>query len=640
MKRNAIAALSTGIVLGGAILVGYWSILDPQWFGAGKAPERLELGSAVPASGPHAGADADATKTAALPSGGPSASPPDAGSNKAATGGRVLDGRKSRGEASDRAPAAGSDEEAGSAPTAETPANEQPAEKASTDLPTFDLLRIEPDGSAVVAGRAPAGSRVSLVENERELASDDVGPGGDFALFLNEPLSVGDHQIRIVTASEDGSKQVSDEVAIVSVPPAGHEDQLLAMIEAPNQPSRLVSVPEAKAGPESQQPSSSSGEAANRSARAGEEKEPSLVASTDETVDQPATADADRALAPAEPAEGIAAGDEPAPQDDSTDIAALDRSPAGDPAALADGNEPSTEAQAATDAHAEAVLQLMVEAVEVENGNVFVAGAASRGSTVRVYVDNGLLGEDRASAHSRFLVSGEALIETGDHMIRADELGPDGSISARAEVPFFKPQDGSMAAVAPSPSEPAPAANVTPAPDETRIAAASQPNRTTAPDAAGDRSGPVVESAAQGSDHPATAKSGQPPADAPATPNEQVATLDAGRDNALSPAPQRPTADGHAARDVAPDAAAPDDGQTVTVYRQPALTPREGRALIRRGDTLWAISRETYGLGRRYTVIYLANDDQIRNPDLIYPGQVFRLPHDDGDKASNAVRSQ
>jgi nucleoid-associated protein YgaU len=44
------------------------------------------------------------------------------------------------------------------------------------------------------------------------------------------------------------------------------------------------------------------------------------------------------------------------------------------------------------------------------------------------------------------------------------------------------------------------------------------------------------------------------------------------------------------------------------------------------GDSLWRISRNTYGAGMRYAVVYRANRDQIRNPDRIYPGQVFVLP--------------
>ena len=53
-----------------------------------------------------------------------------------------------------------------------------------------------------------------------------------------------------------------------------------------------------------------------------------------------------------------------------------------------------------------------------------------------------------------------------------------------------------------------------------------------------------------------------------------------------------------------------------------------GKAIIRHGDNLWTIARRVYGSGIKYTTIYTANSDQIRDPDLIYPGQVFDLPQD------------
>ena len=56
--------------------------------------------------------------------------------------------------------------------------------------------------------------------------------------------------------------------------------------------------------------------------------------------------------------------------------------------------------------------------------------------------------------------------------------------------------------------------------------------------------------------------------------------------------------------------------------------------IIRRGDNLWTIARRTYGRGIRYTIIFEANTDQIRNPHLIFPGQVFKLP-ENGDGAGN-----
>ncbi|MEK9661587.1 MAG: LysM peptidoglycan-binding domain-containing protein [Alphaproteobacteria bacterium] len=53
----------------------------------------------------------------------------------------------------------------------------------------------------------------------------------------------------------------------------------------------------------------------------------------------------------------------------------------------------------------------------------------------------------------------------------------------------------------------------------------------------------------------------------------------------------------------------------------------EGRVVvIQPGDYLWKIARARYGSGVRYTLIYEANRGQIRNPDLIYPGQVFTIP--------------
>lgn len=47
---------------------------------------------------------------------------------------------------------------------------------------------------------------------------------------------------------------------------------------------------------------------------------------------------------------------------------------------------------------------------------------------------------------------------------------------------------------------------------------------------------------------------------------------------------------------------------------------------VQPGNSLWAIAEETYGDGIMYVQVFEANADLIRDPDLIYPGQVFRLP--------------
>ncbi|MCQ4161052.1 LysM peptidoglycan-binding domain-containing protein [Roseomonas sp. GC11] len=56
------------------------------------------------------------------------------------------------------------------------------------------------------------------------------------------------------------------------------------------------------------------------------------------------------------------------------------------------------------------------------------------------------------------------------------------------------------------------------------------------------------------------------------------------------------------------------------------LPPGPGRLTVQPGNSLWRIARRTYGRGVRYTIIYRANRDQIRDPARIYPGQIFTLP--------------
>ena len=58
-----------------------------------------------------------------------------------------------------------------------------------------------------------------------------------------------------------------------------------------------------------------------------------------------------------------------------------------------------------------------------------------------------------------------------------------------------------------------------------------------------------------------------------------------------------------------------------------AVEPAPGQNyVVQRGNNLWRIAQRAYGAGTRYVVIYSANPDQIRNPDKIYPGQVFKIP--------------
>jgi len=70
-------------------------------------------------------------------------------------------------------------------------------------------------------------------------------------------------------------------------------------------------------------------------------------------------------------------------------------------------------------------------------------------------------------------------------------------------------------------------------------------------------------------------------------------------------------------------------GRVEVPFNRAAAAPETlaaGHVAIEHGQSLWTIAQRVYGNGTRYTAIYEANRDQIRNPDLIYPGQVLAVP--------------
>ena len=82
----------------------------------------------------------------------------------------------------------------------------------------------------------------------------------------------------------------------------------------------------------------------------------------------------------------------------------------------------------------------------------------------------------------------------------------------------------------------------------------------------------------------------------------------------------RPVTDNKMTDRSAPEAGGPSQASLPSRKRSPSAV------IVSRGDSLWRISRATYGSGELYPLVLRANRSQIRNPDLIYPGQSFVLP--------------
>jgi len=93
-----------------------------------------------------------------------------------------------------------------------------------------------------------------------------------------------------------------------------------------------------------------------------------------------------------------------------------------------------------------------------------------------------------------------------------------------------------------------------------------------------------------------------------------------------APSPAAPPQSPAAPRAPAPVQQASSEMPAPSATTNDAVVPNVSTATVTHGDSLWRISRKIFGLGIRYTLIYEANASQIRNPNLIYPGQIFVVP--------------
>jgi nucleoid-associated protein YgaU len=282
-----------------------------------------------------------------------------------------------------------------------------------------------------------------------------------------------------------------------------------------------------------------------------------------------------------------------------------------------------------------------IDAVDYDTaGNIVFSGQGEQGNTARIYVDNDFLGDAPVGEDGRWTFAGTATISQGVHSLRVDGLDAKGNVLNRVEVPFFREDQTKVAEAtqpaAPAPEQPAaeqPAAASEPAEAEQppATAAAEPADAAVAPVAAAETTQPAAEQPAAEqpvAEQPAVEQpaaeqpAAEQPAVAEAAPEQPATETEAGGSNtaeAPEPAPAETVAAPVApAQETAEAAPAPESAS-------PAV-PREGRIVIQPGNNLWRISRVLYGTGSKFTTLYEANKDQIRNPNLIYPGQVFRTP--------------
>lgn len=363
--------------------------------------------------------------------------------------------------------------------------------------PSFGLVRVERDGSAVIAGEGPANELVQLIEGAKVLAKTTISAAGEFVFVLDDPLTPGAHELFLRVIPKDGPASLSSSFAFVDVPKPKTIGEVTVLLAEAGKPSQILQKPQA--GSEDNQANS----------------ENNIVTATAQSK-----------------------------------------------ITLAKPQEETAEKVESKKTEASSLAPVLIEAADVENGKIFIAGSAEPLTSVNIYLKNELLGTAQVADNGAFLFEGSSTLEPGRYDIRADMIKGGASVLARAEVTLVH--------------EPEVAADI--AKEEPKEDVASVQKQE-----------PSIQQ------------------EVPVDVVEEKKVEDKSEQTALS--------------------TTSDNLEKEEPSQQDKKEIQTGSAvIIRRGDSLWTVARRNYGAGIRYTTIFEANRDQVRDPHRIYPGQVLKIP--------------
>ena len=522
---------------------------------------------AAPAEGPVAGDEQAGSAAETVTADAPAAAADDAQPRPAPDDDRAADVTAAADPVADSPPQVSTDQAGTDTQIAvpEPGAGEDTDRSPAPTPPSFDIVRVDAEGNALVAGRAMPGSLVELLLDGKSLAEETADQGGTFVAMTLIPPSPLPQSLSLRMSSSGHSPTPSEQTVLIAPARAGADvpvseaaPELAGLAEdaAPNAapgaapPPALPASPGAVALPGAGDTGAPVGAAQDLAPRP-------QTAATSDAVTVPeggqspearpgsdgAVAVAEAPLAPAaSPSEGDAVTtgvDASGPDQPQADTAAqitqpdqpgvAEVDPAREPPAAGAEEAPATTVAAApavilTDPEGVRVLQqggetpqalasIALDSISYDDaGDVTLAGRGTGTGFVRIYLNNNPVHTQRIAADGSWRTP-LPQVDTGVYTLRLDEVDEEGQVVSRVETPFKREEPGVLAAA-----------------------------------------------------------------------------LERQKD------------------------ADPDNPVTVVT--------------VQKGNTLWGISRERYGRGILYVHVFDANRDQIRDPHWIYPGQVFALPSD------------
>ncbi|MBT4590148.1 MAG: LysM peptidoglycan-binding domain-containing protein [Rhodospirillaceae bacterium] len=259
-------------------------------------------------------------------------------------------------------------------------------------------------------------------------------------------------------------------------------------------------------------------------------------------------------------------------------------------------------------------------------GDTVMAGRASPGAKVEIYDGSKKIGEVTADKRGEWVFVPSSPLPPGSRQLSLKMINPDGSvISSESDVVLVVPEKGKDIAGKPTDEPSQPLAMKVPTKPGGRLEILQKPKA--------DADISLTIDAVDYDDSGQLDIIGKAPAEATVNLYLNNEFLGRGKSNDRGLWRQTPDRKVKAgmytvrADHVGKDGKVKSRMEVVFARSVPLTGIKPGTlVVVESGHSLWRIARKTYGTGFRYTVIYEANKKQIKDPNLIFPGQVFALP--------------
>ena len=300
------------------------------------------------------------------------------------------------------------------------PSKPQSQTKSEAVVPSFDVVRIEPSGEGVMAGRAEPGWSVSIEDQGATVAETTADAEGAWSIVLEKPLPAGDHSLSVKSISPDRARSLTSQQAVpVAV---GKGQEAVAARDESGEPA----LPQT----ESAAPGKAAAPTVPPEVQAETSSEPELAA-PGPTTEEAATPEP---VSPSEPEE-----ESGRPKQAPVKFKTVDYEDRGD-----------------------------------QPGKIVLSGTGDPGARITLFIDDAPFGEVTIGGDSTWRFEKEAMLSNGEHTFRADLIDEtSGVVVGRASISVRRTEPASEAKAEPAaPEQKAPAATT---PDAAPAVAEAQP---------------------------------------------------------------------------------------------------------------------------------------------------------------------